>query len=64
MLWSDGWNAVEAHDAEELVEMTLTLAPQVLLVDGEMRDATVWEWLTVAQHHGLPTRLLVRGSLF
>ena len=37
MLRGDGWNAVEAHDPEELVEMTLALAPQVLLVDAEMR---------------------------
>jgi PAS domain S-box-containing protein len=38
MLWADGWNAVEAHDAEELLEMTKSLAPQVLLVDAELRD--------------------------
>jgi PAS domain S-box-containing protein len=35
LLWKDGWNAVEAHDPEELTEMVLTLAPQVVMIDGE-----------------------------
>ena len=38
LLRGDGWNALEAHDAEEIVEMTVSLAPHVLLVDAELRQ--------------------------
>ncbi|MDP2344545.1 MAG: PAS domain S-box protein [Deltaproteobacteria bacterium] len=52
LLWKDGWNAVEAHDPEELTEMVLTLAPQVVMIDGESfgrgRDMSLPE---VIRHH-------------
>jgi len=37
LLRSDGWNALEAHDADEVIEMVLSLAPLVVLVDAEIR---------------------------
>ncbi len=37
LLRGDGWNALEAHDAEELIEMAVSLAPHVILVDADLR---------------------------
>ncbi len=51
LLWKDGWNAVEAHDPEELVEMVLTLAPQVVMIDGEFRGANDIPLPEVIRHH-------------
>jgi PAS domain S-box-containing protein len=66
LLWSDGWNAVEAHDAEELVEMTLTLAPQVLLIDAELRDNNDAALPEIVRQHrpdaALRTVALLEGS--
>ena len=45
LLRGDGWHALEAHDAEEVVEMGISLAPQVLFVDVDLR---------VAGEHSLP----------
>lgn len=34
LLWADGWNAVEAKDHDELLEMCRTLAPNIALIDA------------------------------
>lgn len=39
LLWADGWNAVEAKDSDELLEMCRTLAPNVALIDASLRRA-------------------------
>lgn len=38
VLRGDGWNALEAHDANEAIEMTLTVAPFVVIVDPDVRN--------------------------
>ena len=38
ILRRDGWNGIEAHGPEEVLEMVLTLAPQVVMIDGDFRN--------------------------
>ncbi len=39
LLWADGWNAVEAREPDELVEICRTLAPHIALIEAEMQMA-------------------------
>lgn len=39
LLWTDGWTAVEAADADELLETCRTRVPHVALVDARLRLA-------------------------
>jgi PAS domain S-box-containing protein len=36
LMWTDGWNAVEAKDADELLEICRTLAPSVAIIAAGM----------------------------
>jgi len=38
VLRGDGWNALEAHDADEALEMVLTVAPFLAIVDPDIRS--------------------------
>jgi PAS domain S-box-containing protein len=38
VLRGDGWNALEAHDADEALELVLTVAPFVVIVDPDIRN--------------------------
>ena len=40
VLRSDGWTALEAHGADEALEMVLTVTPFVAIVDPEIRSET------------------------
>ena len=60
LLCSDGWNAVEAHDPGELLEICGALSPQVVLIDAGMQLAeggSTAETLR-AQRPGASTRLV------
>jgi PAS domain S-box-containing protein len=37
LLWSDGWNAVEAKELDELLEICRTLAPHIALIEAGMK---------------------------
>ncbi len=39
LMRTDGWNALEAQDAQEVLEMVMTLAPLVVMVDPELRTS-------------------------
>jgi PAS domain S-box-containing protein len=39
LLWADGWNAVEAKDADELLEICRTFTPHIALVDAGLQMA-------------------------
>jgi PAS domain S-box-containing protein len=50
LLRGDGWNAVEATDVDELVEMVKTLGAQVVLADADLRRGDVGI-ASVLRHH-------------
>jgi PAS domain S-box-containing protein len=50
LLWAEGWNAVEATDVDELMEMSKTLAPHVVLADGDLRRGDVTIAAALRQH--------------
>ncbi len=66
LLRADGWNALEAHDAEEILELSLSVAPFLVLVDADirgMRDQSVPELLRLQRPDAaLRTVAMVGGA--
>ena len=64
LLRSDGWNALEAHDAEEILEMALSVAPFLILVDADIRsdrDQSIPELLRLHRPDAAPRTVAMVG---